>query len=53
MLNKRILVLIFLLVFLLLVGCFPQNHAPIITSIPVTAVTEAKSPGFRRVYRNS
>ncbi|MBA7583751.1 hypothetical protein ES708_25699 [subsurface metagenome] len=39
MLNKRILVLIFLLVFLTLVGCFPQNHAPIITSSPVTAMT--------------
>jgi len=46
MLNKRILVLIFLLVFLPLVGCFPspappitENQAPIITSIPITSVT--------------
>lgn len=39
MLNKRILVLIFLLVFLPLVGCFPSNQAPIINSIPVTGVT--------------
>jgi len=39
MLNKRILVLIFLLVFLPLVGCFPSNQAPIITSSPITAVT--------------
>ena len=43
MLNKRILVLIFLLVFLPLVGCLPSpvpsNQAPIIISIPITAVT--------------
>ncbi|MBA7576039.1 hypothetical protein ES695_17760 [Candidatus Atribacteria bacterium 1244-E10-H5-B2] len=41
MLNKRILVLMFLLVFLLLVGCFPAppNQAPIITSTPITTAT--------------
>jgi len=41
MLNKRILVLMFLVVFLPLVGCFPapSNQAPIITSLPITAVT--------------
>ena len=43
MLNKRFLVLIFLLVFLPLVGCLPSpvpsNQAPIIISIPITAVT--------------
>jgi len=41
MLNKRILVLIFLLVFLPLVGCFPgpSNETPIITSVPITTAT--------------
>ena len=41
MLNKRILVLMFVLLFLPLVGCFPPptNQAPIITSSPITAAT--------------
>jgi len=43
MLNKRILVLIFLLVFLTLVGCHPSpappNEAPIITSAPIITAT--------------
>ena len=39
MINKRILTLITLLLFLLLlVGCKAINQAPIITSIPITAV---------------
>ena len=39
MTNKRILTLITLLLFLLLlVGCKARNQAPIITSIPITAV---------------
>jgi len=39
MTNKRILTLITLLLFLLLlVGCKTTNQAPIITSIPITAV---------------
>ena len=43
MINKRFLVLIFLLVFLPLVGCLPtptpSNEAPIITSTPITTAT--------------
>ncbi|MBA7585276.1 hypothetical protein ES708_27251 [subsurface metagenome] len=41
MLSKRILVLMFLLLFLPLVGCFPQpvNQAPIITSTPGDTAT--------------
>jgi len=41
MLNKRILVLMFVVVFLLLVGCEPSkpNQAPIITSDPDTTAT--------------
>ena len=43
MLNKRILVLMFLLVFIPLVGCHPSpappNEAPIITSVPITTAT--------------
>jgi hypothetical protein len=43
MLSKRILVLMFLLLFLPLVGCFPAptppNETPIITSNPITTAT--------------
>jgi len=41
MLNKRILVLMFLVVFLPLVGCLPgpTNQAPILTSDPITTAT--------------
>jgi len=41
MLNKRILVLVFLLVFLFLVGCNPAplNQTPILTSDPITTAT--------------
>jgi len=40
MLNKRILVLMFLLLFLPLVGCLtPPNQAPILTSSPITTAT--------------
>jgi len=41
MLSKRILVLMFLLVFLPLVGCFPAptNQAPILTSDPIKTAT--------------
>lgn len=43
MLNKKILALMFLLMFLPLVGCHsspaPPNEAPIITSAPITTAT--------------
>ncbi|MBA7581851.1 hypothetical protein ES708_23762 [subsurface metagenome] len=43
MLKKKTLTLVFLLVFLPLVGCHPSpapaNEAPIITSVPITTAT--------------